>query len=120
MLLKKKCLLIGVGLITGFINGLFGGGGGMIVVPLLTILLSLKEKEAHATSIAIILPTTFLSALIQIISKNYDFSVGLPVAIGVASGGILGSFLLKKTKDKTLVKTFAFAMLLAGVKMLIF
>lgn len=116
----KKALLIGVGVVTGLVNGLFGGGGGMIVVPLLTILLSLEEKKSHATAIAIILPTTLISAVIQIFYKNYKLSVGLPVGIGVLLGGILGALLLKKINNKNLVKIFAFVMLIAGVKMLFF
>ena len=43
------------GIISGFINGFFGGGGGMIVVPMLINLLGFSPKQAHATSIAVIL-----------------------------------------------------------------
>ena len=52
---KKNWLLIAVGAITGLVNGFFGGGGGMIVVPMLTLLVNLQEKKAHATAILIIL-----------------------------------------------------------------
>ena len=55
----EKIVMILAGITTGFINGIFGGGGGMIIVPILTFLLSKKNKIAHATAILIILPMPF-------------------------------------------------------------
>ena len=108
------------GALIGVINGFFGGGGGMIVVPMLTILCSLKEKESHATAIAIILPLTIISGVIQILSNNYDLAIGIPTLIGSVLGGIVGGVLLKKINGKWLVKIFAVIMFIAGVKLLIF
>lgn len=120
MKVRKNLLLILTGVITGFCNGFFGGGGGMIVVPMLTLVLKLEEKQAHATAIAIILPTTIISAIVNIINKNFDLSVGIPTSIGVFVGGIIGALLLKKINNKTLVKIFSITMLIAGIKMLVF
>lgn len=117
---RKNLLLILTGVVTGFCNGFFGGGGGMIVVPMLARILKLEEKKAHATAIAIILPTTIISAIINLINKNFDLSVGIPTSIGVFIGGIIGALLLKKINDKTLAKIFYVTMLIAGIKMLIF
>ena len=47
---KEKFLIVIFGAVTGFINGFFGGGGGMIVVPVMTILLKIEQKVAHATA----------------------------------------------------------------------
>ncbi|MBO4594177.1 MAG: TSUP family transporter, partial [Clostridia bacterium] len=53
---RNNGLKIIVGIIAGLINGLFGGGGGMIVVPCLKYLLKYETDSAHATAIAVILP----------------------------------------------------------------
>ena len=52
------------GALTGAVNGLFGGGGGMIAVPLLGKMLGYEDKEAHATAIFVIAPVCAASALI--------------------------------------------------------
>ena len=119
---KKKILLIITGVVTGVINGFFGGGGGMIVVPMLTILLGLKEKYAHATAIAVIFPITIVSVITYFISGGSNFGTKnlISTAVGVTLGGVAGAFLLKKIENKSLVKIFAIVMLVAGVKMLLF
>ena len=120
MKFKKIVILIITGAVTGVISGLFGGGGGMVVVPMLTILCGLKEKQAHATAIAIILPITAISGLIQIFCGNYQLQIGIPTLIGTCVGGAIGAFLLKFIDNKILIKIFAVIMFIAGVKMLIF
>ena len=120
MKLKNKIFLILTGVLTGFCNGFFGGGGGMVVVPMLTMLLNLHQKSAHATAIAIILPTTVISAIVSLINKNFDLTVGIPTGIGVFIGGIIGALLLKIINNKTLVKIFSVVMFIAGVKLFIF
>ena len=120
MKFKKNVILIITGVVTGVVSGLFGGGGGMIVVPMLTILCGLKEKQAHATAIAIILPITAISGLIQILSGNYELSLGISTLIGTVVGGVIGALLLKFINNKVLIKIFAVVMFVAGAKMLIF
>lgn len=120
MTIKNKLFLILAGVFTGFCNGFFGGGGGMVVVPILTLLLKLEQKKAHATAIAIILPITIISAVVTILQKNFDFKVGIFTGIGVFLGGIIGALLLKIIDNKKLVKIFSIVMIIAGIKMLFF
>ena len=109
-----------IGVCSGFINGLLGGGGGMIVVPLLCYLLKRKGKEAHATAILIILPLSLISSIFYAIFGKFNFSIGLPVSIGVVLGGVVGALLLSKIKSKWISVIFSVVMLVAGVKMLFF
>ena len=53
--MKKYTRHILIGLVTGVLTGLFGAGGGSIVVPAMEIFLDMDEKKSHATAIAIIL-----------------------------------------------------------------
>lgn len=116
----ERVVLICTGIITGVVNGLFGGGGGMIVVPMLTFLSKLPSKNAHATALIIILPVCIVSGIFYAVFGNFRLDVGLPVTIGVVAGGIVGAFLLKKLPPKWVTLIFAVVMLAAGVKMLFF
>jgi len=117
---KNKVKAIVGGCFCGLINGLFGGGGGMIVVPILTLALALPIKKAHATAILIILPLTIISTIFYLLFGSVNFSLILPVGVGVLIGGILGALLLKKLSSKIVVIIFAVLMFAAGIKMLLF
>ena len=109
--LAGKRLLCG-GLV-GAANSLFGGGGGMIAVPLLTKT-GLREKTAHATAILVILPVSLFSFILYAIRGYYEPTVLVPTAIGVSVGGALGAKLLGKLPTKTVNLIFAALQLLAG------
>ena len=115
---KKKMLI--AGLITGFLNGLFGGGGGMLLVPMLTDSMGLEVKKAHATAIMIILPLSILSSFFYLFNGSFNLALGLPVSLGVIAGGIVGALLLKILAPKKVSIIFYVLMAVAGLKMLIF
>ena len=103
-------------LAVGGVNSLFGGGGGMIAVPLLAAT-GLEEKRAHATALFIVLPVSACSFLFYLFRGVYDFSVLIPTAIGVTAGGVLGAKLLQKMPLKIVKIVFAALQLFAGVWM---
>ena len=105
--------------LVGAANSLFGGGGGMIAVPLLTKT-GLDEKTAHATAILVILPVSLFSFILYAIRGFYEPSVLVPTAIGVSVGGALGAKLLGKLPTKTVNLIFALLQLLAGVFLFFF
>lgn len=93
---NNKIKLISIGIVTGLINGLFGSGGGTIVVPALVFLLGVNDYKAHATAISIILPLSIISTIIYFTNK----SIPIKIAFSVAIGGIIGSFIGAKTLNK--------------------
>ena len=101
------------GTAVGLANGLFGGGGGMIAVPLLRRI-GLEEKRAHATAILWILPISFLSFLLYVMKGYYDGGVLIPTAIGVSAGGFLGAKFLGNMPVKAVSLTFAVLQAAAG------
>ena len=115
---KSKFLLCICGAIIGLINGFFGGGGGMICVPLLEKVLHLPNKYSHATTIVIILPISFVSAVIYFLSGNLETISFLTVGTGVVLGGIVGSFALKFLPAKIIRIIFVFIMLAGGIRLL--
>ncbi len=100
----------------GAANGIFGGGGGMIAVPLLERIEGRGTAAAHATAIACILPASFTSAVVYLLWGLVPWQVLLPVAIGVLAGGLLGAKLLPLLPPRALDLAFSALMLLAGVK----
>ena len=109
-----------IGAVSRFINGLFGAGGGMVVVPMLIKLLKFKTKPAHATAILIILPLSLVSGLLYLSFGNFNVNVGVPTSIGVIIGGVIGAFLLSKISSKWVGIIFSVLMAAAGVKMMLF
>lgn len=98
----------------GVANGLFGGGGGMLAVPLLEQT-GLKGQRAHATAILVILPVSAFSFFFYALRGYADFSVLIPTAIGVTAGGILGAKILKFLPEKILSLVFAVLQAFAGL-----
>ena len=102
----------------GLVNGLLGGGGGMIAVPVLCKT-GLQVQEAHATAIAVILPASLASALVYLFYGLLPFSSFIPAALGTLLGGFLGANALKRTSSKTVTVIFAALMLAARLKTVI-
>ena len=108
------------GLFAGLVNGLFGGGGGMLIVPSLKYLLKYGAAEAHATAIAVILPVSVLSGIYNKSIGNFEWTPVLFTAIGSVIGGAAGAILLKKLSSVPITVIFSVVMAAAGVKMLFF
>ena len=112
---KKKQMLLG--LATGFINGLFGGGGGTVAVLIMESMLKVNKKKSHATALAIVFPITVLSAVLYLIKGYFTPSQGVPVTVGVIIGGLIGTKLLVKCNEKVIGIVFAVVLFLSGLKM---
>ena len=103
----------------GLVNGLFGGGGGMAVVPLLTRWCGVEEKRAFASCVAVIFPFCVLSAAIYLFRTGIDLMAALPYLIGGLTGGLLGSKLMGKISVIWLRRIFAAFLLYGGVRYLL-
>ena len=108
---------VAIGSLVGFVNGLFGGGGGMIAVPALQKT-GLQEKNAHATALLVILPVSALSFLFYAFGGFLDSAVLIPTAVGVFFGGVLGAKLLLGMKTEWVNFLFALLQAAAGVWMI--
>lgn len=118
---KKKLLLCAIGgIIAGFFNGLFGSGGGTIIVPFSEIFLKLDPKKSHATAILIILGFTLISLLFYGFSSSLDYGLALKVSAGGVIGGFLGAKILGHLSFSSIHKIFGFFMIIAAIRMVFF
>lgn len=88
--------LLLVGAAGGLLSGLFGIGGGTVIVPALALWLGMPHKLSAGTSVAAILPTAVVGAASYVIQDNYDLVAALCLAVGVVVGAQLGAHLLAK------------------------
>lgn len=115
---KNKVKLLSIGIITGFINGLFGSGGGTIVVPALIFLLGMDDHKAHATAISIILPLSIISTIIYLSNKSIQLKIALPIAIGGVIGSFIGAKTLNKIPINILRKIFGSIIIYTAIRMI--
>ena len=106
------------GFCAGSINGLFGAGGGMILVPLLTALTDLEEDDIFPTSVSIILPITLVSLLFSLPGSELSWYALMPYLIGSVIGGILAGLLGKRIPTIWLHRVLGILILWGGFRYL--
>ena len=107
------------GIIIGFVNGFWGGGGGMICVPLLMQVIRLPEKKAHATTLLIMLPLSIASLVVYFTKGNLPLVDATKIGVGFVTGGLIGALLLKIISNVWLGVVFSLIIIAGGIKMLI-
>ena len=114
-------LLILVGLAAGFLSGLIGIGGGIIIVPALVLFLGFSQKLAQGTSLGILLLPVGILAVLQYYKQGYlNVNYVAIIATAFILGSFLGSKLALSMSDEKMKKIFALVLLLIAVKMLFF
>ena len=104
------------GLAGGIASGLFGIGGGTIMVPILGLLLGFAQHRAQGTSLVALIPPTGLLAIWAYGKAGYvDWRTGLLLIPGVFLGGIAGAEIARRVPSVSMRKTFAALMFLLGV-----
>ena len=107
------------GLLAGAVNGLFGAGGGMLLLPLLTHLCRLKAHEAFACSVCVILPLSLVSLGVYFLHGSLDFMQAFPYLIGGAAGGVIAGLLLKKLSAVWLHRALGLLIVWGGLRLLL-
>lgn len=92
MHMKEPLSMALAGGLAGIVNGLFGAGGGMILVPLLTLLTDTEDDSVFPTSVSIILPVCIVSLTITGFTSGIAWEESLRWLAGSAAGGVLAGF----------------------------
>lgn len=120
---EKKNVNVLVKLITGaligFVNGFWGGGGGMICVPILMQIIKLPEKKSHATTLLIMLPLSVSSLVVYFLGGSLQIMEALKIGLGFVLGGVIGAIILKFINNVWLGIIFSVIIIAGGVKLLI-
>jgi uncharacterized membrane protein YfcA len=116
---KTHCLgslLAGLG--AGAVNGLFGAGGGMVLVPLLTLLTPMEDSAIFPSSISIILPIRLVSLVVTAITTGIAWQQAIPYLVGSAAGGVLAGIWGKNIPVKWLHRGLGVLILWGGIRYL--
>ena len=116
--MKQKFAYILAGGIAGAVNGLLGAGGGMVLVPLLTLLTKVEDEQVFPTSVSIIFPICLVSLSISPGLDNLPWSEAWPYLIASIPGGFLAGVLAKKIPVKWLHRALGILIIYGGVRYL--
>lgn len=107
------------GALAGLANGLFGGGGGMVFLPVLSRWGTLSSRSLYATCVGVIFPVCLVSAGIYLLRGELPLMQALPYLAGGLAGGWLGGKLYRKVSTRWLKWLFSLFLFYAGVKYLL-
>lgn len=116
--MKIKVKLAITGLAAGAVNGLFGGAGGMVLVPLLTGYCKLDDNKVFPASVVIIAPICVVSVVVSFSGANVSFLDLFPYLLGSALGGIVTCLWGKKISTLWLHRILGVLILWGGIRYL--
>jgi hypothetical protein len=108
-----------VGLTAGFLSGLFGVGGGILLVPALVIVLKVGQKLAHGTSLAAVLPIAMSSLLGYTIEDKVDWPVAGLLALGAIGGAVIGTHILHRLPQRAVGWAFVAVLIATAVRLVV-
>ena len=115
----KRCIGAGIsGFGAGALNGLFGAGGGMVLVPLMGVLTDLDEQQLFPCSVVILFPICIVSLLFADGWASFSFAQALPYLIGSLLGGIGAGFWGKHIPTGLLHRVLGALILWGGIRYL--
>lgn len=110
---------LGVGLLAGLLSGLFGVGGGTVIVPLLVLILRFDQRLAAGTSLAAIVPTAAVGVISYAVHGSVAWIPAIILALGAVVGAQVGTWLLPRLSQTALRWAFV-AFLVAVIVSLFF
>ena len=115
-----QILHVVLGLVAGIFGGMFGIGGGAIIIPALVFLFGLTQHQAQGTTLAILVPPIgLLAAMRYYQSGNVKLSIAAFVCAGFFLGGLIGANFVQNWSDPILKKMFGVFLLLISLQMII-
>ena len=116
--MKERIRYVICGAAAGAVNGLLGAGGGMLLVPLLTMIAHTEEDHLFPTSVSIILPICLVSLTVSPGWNDLPITEALPYLIGAIPGGLLAGWLDKKIPVKWLHRALGILIIWGGIRYL--
>jgi uncharacterized membrane protein YfcA len=118
-LMSSTILFILIGIAAGILSGMFGIGGGVIIVPALIYLCGFSQLKAQGTSLAVLLPPVGILAFIQYYKKGQvNVQAGILLVVFLVAGSVFGARLAQNLPTDVLKKGFGILMILISLKMI--
>lgn len=106
-----------VGLLAGLLAGVFGVGGGILIVPGLMIVLAMEQRRAHGTSLAAVLPIAMAGLVPYLVAGNVQWVKAAALTAGSVVGAVYGVKVLATINKRTLAFGFAALMVLSAARL---
>ncbi len=107
-----------IGLSAGILSGIFGIGGGILVIPALIFFYGMEQKLAQGTTLLMMVPPIGLLAALEYLKRGQaNWQAALWICLGFVVGGYLGSKWVGAVPSLYLKKTFALLMIGVGIRM---
>lgn len=107
------------GTAAGLFSGLFGVGGGTVIVPLLVLWLGYGEREATGTSLSAIVVIAAMASVAQGVYGNVNVTKGALVGIPAVGGVVAGTWIQQRVKTETIGLLFAVLMIAVAVDLVL-
>jgi uncharacterized membrane protein YfcA len=111
--------LAATGTMAGLFSGLFGVGGGIVMVPLLVLWLGYGERRATGTSLAAIVVISAMATLLQGAYGNVAIGKGLLIGIPAVGGVLLGTWIQQRVRTETIGLLFGLLMIAVAVDLVV-
>jgi uncharacterized protein len=117
--MRRTLQLAVVGTAAGGFSGMFGVGGGIVIVPLLVLWLSYGEREATGTSLAAIVVIATFTAVLQALYGNVDFAKGVLIGVPAVFGAVIGTWLQQRVPVRWISLIFAAVLVAVAVELVV-
>jgi hypothetical protein len=114
---ERTLALVGIGLAAGFLSGLLGVGGGILIVPLLVAGAGYRPKQAMPTSLAAILLTAIAAAVSHAQAGNVAWRDAALIGVPAVAGAVLGAWLHQRIAARTVTLAFSGFLLITAAKL---
>ena len=108
-----------LGLVAGLVGGLFGIGGGVVVVPGLVLWLGFSQHKASGTSVATIIASAGAALISFAGDGSVDWGAAALITVGAVVGAAIGARILHRIPAQTLTRSFSIVLIIAAARMAI-
>ncbi len=115
----RSLTLVAIGTLAGLFSGLFGVGGGSVIVPLLILWLGYDERAATATSLAAIVFIAGFAAAVQGLYGNVRLLDAVLVGVPAVAGVLIGTWLQQRLRARSIALLFAAVLVASAVELVL-
>jgi hypothetical protein len=110
--------LFALGIFAGYVSGIVGIGGGVVIVPALVLIFGFSQHTAQGTTLALLIPPIGIFAAMSYYQKGFvDVKSAIIICIGFIIGGLLGGKMAVDIPENVLRKIFAALLIILGIRM---